>query len=413
MAEEIKKGFATMGSESYNLSTAKKKRDDVVINIQQDKEGVVLSKEDGKKKRSDWYEKINRALAGFSKVRLQDKATFFHLLYVMLNAGVPMIKSLRSLAVQQERSPKLQVTLSSLAAAVEGGRSLSQSMLDFNDVFDEKEIGMVQSGEVSGQLSKVMSNIAKDAEKAYTIRHKIKSAMTYPIVVMLLLTAVVIGMLGYVVPQLTDLFAANAQELPVITKWVIAASDFLLNEKIKLLAIVGSLVAFFIFFRRTDTGKYMLDKIKISIPIFGELFKKAYLSRFMRLLSNLLDSNVSIVRTLEISANTVGNEVYRRRLLLAVEDIKQGMPLAENITESDLFPPMLVNMIDVGEKTAQLDAISDKVANFYEEEVDSAVQGIAKIIEPVVLIVVGLAVGIIVAAIMLPVMQLSNIAGVL
>ncbi len=413
MAEEIKKGFATMGSESYNLSTAKKKRDDVVINIQQDKEGVVLSKEDGKKKRSDWYEKINRALAGFSKVRLQDKATFFHLLSVMLNAGVPMIKSLRSLAVQQERSPKLQVTLSSLAAAVEGGRSLSQSMLDFNDVFDEKEIGMVQSGEVSGQLSKVMSNIAKDAEKAYTIRHKIKSAMTYPIVVMLLLTAVVIGMLGYVVPQLTDLFAANAQELPVITKWVIAASDFLLNEKIKLLAIVGSLVAFFIFFRRTDTGKYMLDKIKISIPIFGELFKKAYLSRFMRLLSNLLDSNVSIVRTLEISANTVGNEVYRRRLLLAVEDIKQGMPLAENITESDLFPPMLVNMIDVGEKTAQLDAISDKVANFYEEEVDSAVQGIAKIIEPVVLIVVGLAVGIIVAAIMLPVMQLSNIAGVL
>ncbi len=407
-----KKGFATTGSESFDLANVKENKDHVVLNIQEVKaEGIVLDK--GKKKNmKDWYEHANRFLAKFSKVRLQDKSQFFHLLSVMLNAGVPMIKALKSLAMQQEKSPKLQVIITDLAAEVEGGKSLSKAMAGHGDIFDDKEVGMVESGEVSGQLSKVMANIAKDTEKAYTIKHQVKSAMMYPIVVMCLLVAVVIGMLVFVVPQLTDLFATNEAELPALTKAVVATSDFLINKKLTLIGIVAAISIFLMVFKKTDAGKLAMDKFKVNVPIFGKLFRKAYLSRFARMLSNLLDSNVSIVRTLEICADSVGNEVYRRRLKLAQEDIKQGMPLAENLTESDLFPSMLVNMIDVGEKTAQLGEITEKVADFYEEEVETSVKGISKIIEPLVLIVVGLAVGLIVAAIMLPVMQLSDVAGV-
>jgi len=187
-------------------------------------------------------------------------------------------------------------------------------------------------------------------------------------------------------------------------------SDFLMNKKLLLIVIVFAIVAGFILFKKTETGRYTLDKVKLKFPIFGALFLKAYLSRFARSLSNLLDSNVTIIDTLEITANSIGNEVFRKRLMLSVEDMKQGIPLAENLNESDLFPPMLVNMIDVGEKTAQLDEITAKVAAFYEDEVDTAVAGISKIIEPVILIVIGLSVGLIVAAIMLPIMQLSDIS---
>lgn len=145
--------------------------------------------------------------------------------------------------------------------------------------------------------------------------------------------------------------------------------------------------------------------------MFGPLFKKAFLSRFARSLSNLLDSNVTILKTIEIVANSIGNEVYKKRLLLSLEDIKQGIPLAENLADSDLFPPMLVNMIEVGEQTAQLDTMTAKIADFYESEVDTSVEGLSKILEPIILIVVGLSVGLVVAAIMLPIMKLADVAG--
>ena len=237
--------------------------------------------------------------------------------------------------------------------------------------------------------------------------------MTYPIVIFFLLVAVVSAMMVYVIPKLKELFASTKGELPLVTKIVVGLSDFMVNNGLLLIAGALGFGLFFTFFKKTDQGRYILDDIKLKIPIFGNLFKEAYLSRFARSLSNLLDSNVSIVRTLEITANSIGNEVYKRRLLMAVEDIKQGIPLAENITASPLFPPMLVNMIDVGEKTAQLDEITAKVATFYENEVDTAVAGISKIIEPVILIIIGITVGTVVAAVMLPIMKLSDLSGAL
>lgn len=412
--ENRKKGFATTGTESFSIPGFGSNPEQVIINIQEERpseEGIILDDAKGQAGPQAWYKKANTFLVNRSKIKLQTKATFFHLLAVMINAGIPMVKALRSLAVQ-EKNMKMKMIIHGLADQIEGGQSLSGSLSANPNVFIEKDIGMIRSGEASGQLSKVLDNLADDLEKTSEITKKVKSAMIYPIVVVFILIGVIVGMMVFVVPKLTDLFSSNQVELPTITKVVIAISDFMVNQKLVMLVGAFLLASVFSVFRKLPFGRYAIDTFKIKVPIFGKLFQQAYLSRFARSLSNLLDSNISIVKTIEITANSIGNEVYKRRLLLASEDIKQGIPLAENLTDSPLFPPMLVNMIDVGEKTAQLDSITAKVAKFYEMEVDTAVAGISKIIEPVVLIVIGLAVGTIVASIMLPIMQLTDLAGV-
>jgi len=414
------KNFATTGSESYNLKKSQQKGERVVLNIQdEESEGIVLDdRRKGKTHSTSGikgiYASINSFLVQNTKIKIKDKATFFHLLSVMVNSGIPLIKSLNSLASQMEKVPRLQMIIEDISTNVSSGASLSEAFSMSADVFSEAEIGMTQAGEASGQLSSVLENLSVDLEKEHYIRSKVKSAMIYPTVVFLLLIAVVSAMMIFVIPQLKGLFESNANaELPLITKIVVAISDFLINQKLLLgLSILG-IILFFTIFKRTDIGKYLIDKIKISIPIFGELFIKSYLSHFTRSLSNLLSSGLSVVKTLEVTANSIGNEVYRKRLLISVEDVKQGIPIAESLSESPLFPPMLINMLEVGEATAQVDEIAAKIAKFYEEEVDTAVAGISKIIEPVILIVIGLSVGAVVAAIMLPIMRLTDLAGVI
>lgn len=417
MPEEIKDNFASSGTESFNLAgelTAASSG--VTLSIDEESEGVLLDNIAAGSTMNPnfflrWYAKINAYMVSKSGVKVKEKANFYHLLSVMINAGIPMVKALRSLVAQMSKSPRMATVVSTLATNIEDGGSLSGAMNQFSDIFSESEVGMIQSGEASGQLSKVLESLASDTEKSYMIRAKVKSAMIYPVVIFFLLIAVIVAMMVYVVPKLTELFATMGGELPLITRLVVATSNFLIANGIWLVLGLFAFTMLFSFLKKTSEGRYLFDKLKLKIPIFGGLLQKSYLSRFARSLSNLLDSNVSIVKTLEITANSIGNEVYKRRLLMSVEDIKQGIPLAENLSESNLFPPMLVNMIDVGEKTAQLGEITQKVALFYEDEVDTAVSGISKIIEPVVLIVVGLSVGTIVAAIMLPIMELANLSG--
>lgn len=433
MPEEEKKNqdFSTYGTESFKLGKGKpddgsKKSDDksIILNILEEDEAPVSSGPPvvyGQTAHTglvstgnpilDWYNSMNLALAKKSKVKVDIKANFFHLLAVMISAGIPMVKSLKSLVAQSTESPKLKFVIEELAQSIVSGDSLSRAMMQFPDVFTEQELGMLQAGEASGQLAKVLEVLAHDTAKASAIKKKVKSALMYPAVIFTLLIAVIIVMLVFVIPQLSELFISSGNELPLITRIVVGLSDFFINQKYILISAVVGLGIFIFFFKKTPAGKYFFDKLLISIPIFGILFKKSFLSRFARSLNNLLDSSVTILKTMEITAKSIGNEVYKKRLLMSLEDIKQGIPLAENLSESDLFPPMLISMIEVGEQTAQLDTIMAQVADFYEMEVDTAVEGISKIIEPVILIIIGVTVGAVVAAIMLPIMQLSNVAG--
>ncbi len=418
MAElKAQKGsFGSVEGESYNLAPEDEKKDKkVIINIAEESgEGILLPGKEEEKSGNvlrDYYGKVNRYFISRSSVATDAKANFFHLLGVMINSGVPMVQSLESLVKQSEKSPKLQLVLEEMKSAVEGGASLSEAMSNYPDVFSEKDIGMIESGELSGKLTGVLEDLAHDTMKAHEVKSKVKSAMIYPVVVFLLLIAVVVAMLVFVIPKLSELFASSGEQLPLITRIVVGMSDFLIEKKLTLLLIVGGIVLVFMIMKRTNWGKYALDKFKISVPVFGKLFTMAYLSRFARSLSNRLGSGLSIVRTIEITAVSIGNEVYKKKLMLAAEDVKQGIPLAESLTNDELFPPMLVNMVEVGEKTAQLSEITAKVADFYEKEVDTSVAGLSKVLEPIILIAIGLTVGAVVAAVMLPIMQLSDIAG--
>lgn len=360
---------------------------------------------------TDWFAAANRWVILHSKLKETDKSEFFHLFAVLIASGVPMIKALKSLVQQVKQDSHIYYIIKDILDRVESGHSLSEALSYHPQEFNEMEIGMIEAGEASGHLNQTLHNLADDISRGIEIKHKIKSAMIYPILIITLLIAVLVGMMVFIVPKLKDLFTSVGQNLPLITRIIVGISDFLvLNWPLCVGGALG-VILFFMMGKRTYAGKFIWDKTKLSMPVFGKLFKKTYLARFARSLSSLLNSGVPIIRSLEITSTAVGNEVYKRRVYLASEDMKQGIPLAENLSDTKLFPPMIVNMIEIGEKTAQLDDILTKVASFYEEEVSTSVEGLAKVLEPVILVVIGLSVGAIMAAVMLPIMQLTDLAG--
>ena len=359
----------------------------------------------------DNYRRLNDFLVDHSKVKIRDKATFFRLLAVMINSGLPLIKSLRTLGVQLEKSPRLSRSLFEMAVTIEGGKSLSESMALYPEIFSEAQVGMVHAGEASGQLNNTLRDLAEDVEKSASLQGKIKGALIYPVAIMSLLVVVIFIMMVVVVPQLTKLFADSGHELPLPTQILIAMSNFCLAYwPLILVGAVGTFVGIGVW-KKTHSGKYYWDLIMLKVPIFGQLIQKAALSKFSRSLSGLMSSGVPIIKCIEITANAIGNEVYKRRLLLTAEDMRRGISMAENMADSKLFPTMLVNMIEVGEQTAQLESVTLKVAEFYDEEVNNVVSALTKVMEPLIIVIIGATVGGVVAAIMLPIIQLTNVAG--
>lgn len=359
----------------------------------------------------DMYRRINDFLVDHAKISVRDKATFFRLLAVMINAGIPLIKSLKTLGIQSEKSPKLARTLFEMAQMIESGKSLSESMGMFPVIFHEAQVGMVHAGEASGQLNRTLRDLADDVEKSASMAGKIKGALIYPVAILGLLAVVIFLMMVLVVPQLTKLFSQTGKDLPVVTQILINASNFSVNYwPVIILAVFGMLFGLGIW-KKTRNGHYMWDLMLLKLPIFGSLIEKSVLSRFARGISSLLSSGVPIIKSIEIVANAVGSEVYRRKLYLTAQDMKGGIPMAENMADSKLFPAMLVNMIEVGEQTAQLENVMLKVAQFYDEEVDNVVKALAKVMEPLILVIIGTTVGGLVAAIMLPIIQLTNVSG--
>jgi type IV pilus assembly protein PilC len=359
----------------------------------------------------DTFHKINDFFVSRTKIKIRDMATVFRLMAVMINAGLPLIKTLDTLGVQNQKNAKLSGVLFDLARQIEGGKSLSESMTSHSDIFDDAQIGVIKAGEASGQLNKTLRSLAEEIEKSASVQGKIKGALIYPAVIMSLLGGVIFLMMIMVVPQMTSLFSQTGQVLPLPTRVLIGFSDFCVKYwPVVVISLIGLVVGFGAW-KKTRTGKYMWDLIKINMPVFGPIIQKGALSKFARSFANMMSSGVPIIKSIEIVSYAVGNEVYKRRLLLTAEDMKRGIPMAENMSESKLFPKILVNMIEVGEQTAQLENVVLKVADFYDEEIDEVVKNLTKIMEPLILAVIGVTVGGLVAAIMLPIIQLTQVAG--
>lgn len=408
---------STFAEKSFELATPKSDEEKIVLSIEEGAVPVSLLrdvKQSGGKKENvkSLFSRADEALRSLGAPKSNDKATFFRLLAIMINAGIPLIKALDTIS-DQTFNHKLRLVIYDLARDIEKGGTLSGSMTRSPDIFADSVIGMVRAGEAGGQLNKILKELAIEQEKNASISRKVKGAMIYPAFIISAMILVVIGMMVMVVPKIAEIFTQSDQELPLITRIVIGSSNFISNNLFLLFGAVIALVFITIGLRRTREGKQAIDWLLLHLPAFGPLLQKSILARFSRSLGNLLTSGVPIIQSLLINARGLGNEQYRKRVELASEDVARGIPLGESLRDSPEFPPMMVQMIAVGEQTAQLDTIAIKIAEYYEDEVDTAVASISKIIEPFILIFVGVVVGGIVAAIMMPIIQLTQISGAL
>ncbi|MCL6518594.1 MAG: type II secretion system F family protein [Armatimonadetes bacterium] len=339
---------------------------------------------------------------GFGRVKLTDLAIFCRQFSTMIDAGVSLVRCLSVLA-EQTQSPKLRRIIADIEAQVQGGETLSKAMSKYPNVFSNLFIGLVRAGEVGGALEESLQRLSTFLEKDLELRRKVKSAMTYPTIVVVVALIIVIGLVTFVLPKFMDLFKdLGVKEMPITTLMLMNFSHFLTT---KWYIMLGCLLAFFAAFRlfvKTRVGRRIYDRIKLKAPVFGKLNHKICLSRFSRTLATLLISGVPILQAMETVAGTVANEIIGDAILEARSRIREGDRIGEPLQKSKMFPPMVVQMISIGEESGALDQMLGKIADFYENEVDAALQSLTASIEPVMIVFLGGAVGFIVISMFMP-----------
>jgi len=325
----------------------------------------------------------------------------------MISANVPVVESLLIL-VDQTNNISLKNMLSEIAFEVDGGAFLSDAFSKRPKIFSDFFVNIVRSGESSGKLDEVLNYLADEMEKNYDMVAKIKGAMIYPVFIMVGLICVAIVLMIYVIPNLTTILTETGMELPFSTRIVIGASNFLQSYILLLALALGGLGFLIRLYLKTYSGKRNLDIIKLRMPIFGTLFKYIYLMRFTRSLSTLLKGGVTITRALEITAEVVGNTIYRELILQTLESINDGNPLATVMDNSKDVPRMVPQMIAVGEKTGKIDSVLDRITTFYSREASNMLDNLSKLMEPLIMVLMGVGVGIMVAAVILPMYNMAN-----
>lgn len=331
------------------------------------------------------------------KVKARDLSVFCKQFASILNAGVTIISALGMIAESSE-NPTLQKALKEAQAYVEKGGTLADAFRLNPKVFPNVLINMVAAGEVSGNMEIAFERLATHFEKENALTGKIKGAMTYPIVVMVVIIIVVIVMLVTVIPTFADMFKDMGTDLPLATRIMVAASNFVKAKWYVLVIVVAAIVVGFKTFGKTETGKQVFGQIAIHAPVFGNLTIKQACARFARNLSTLMASGITLVDALEQVAKMMDNKIYRDALMDAKIQISKGIPLSKPLKDVEIFPTMLVQMVKIGEETGNIEDMMSKVADFYDQEVDQAVSNLTAAMEPIIMAVMALIVGMIVAA---------------
>ncbi len=340
-------------------------------------------------------------------VKGKDIVLFSRQLATLISARVPIIQSLRILEDQLSNKYLLSVTRD-IITSVENGESLSLAMTKHPKVFGSVYVSLVKSGEVSGSLDKSLTYLADQLEKDYELKGKVKSAMTYPVFVITALGIVGVLMFKFVLPNLTAVLKEQGGQLPVVSVWLIAFTDWFGKFWWVLILLIAGAILFIRYYITTTVGRYQWDSMKISLPIIGDIFQRIYLSRFSRNLSTLVIGGIPIIKALQIVADIINNVVYREILLNAVTEISNGKTVSESLSGHKEFPNIVIQMVRVGEQTAQLDDILAKIAVFYEKEVDAKVATLTTLLEPLIMIVLGVGVGLLVAGVLLPIYNLAS-----
>lgn len=350
---------------------------------------------------------FEKSLSFLNRVKIKDLVIFSRQLSVIISANIPLVQGLRILVAQTENS-YLRTIISEIADDVDGGAKLSSALSRHSVVFSDFFINIIKSGETSGKLDEVLNYLADQQEKDYDLLAKIKGAMIYPIFIIGGLFVVGILMMIFVIPQLTSVLAETGAELPWSTKALIFTSDFFVNFWWLLLTITLALVIFLRLFTRQGKGKEYFDHLKLRVPVFGSLFQKIILIRFTRSLYTLMTGGVPLTKSLEIVADVVGNTVYKNLIKQTIKEVEDGNSIASIFLKSKDVPVMVSQMLSLGEKTGRLDDILSKLADFYSREVTNLVANLMNLLEPIIMTLIGVAVAILVAAIILPMYSLAT-----
>lgn len=352
--------------------------------------------------------KIN--IPGFKeKVGERDIVIFTRQFATMIDAGLPLVQCLEILASQAENKT-LGKTLETVQNDVEGGSAYAEALGRHPKIFDELYVNMVAAGEAGGILDTILSRLAAYIEKAMALKKKVKSAMVYPITILFVAVGVVAILMVFVIPKFAAMFVGMGGELPAITQMVIDMSHFAASYR--MVVLIAAFFGVSYLFKRyyaTVGGKRRMDGLFLKGPIVGPLIRKVAVAKFTRTLGTMLSSGVPLLDALEICAKTAGNKVVEEAVLFTRDSISEGKTIADPLEESGVFPPMVVQMISVGEATGALDAMLSKIADFYDDEVDTAVDALTSLMEPVMMVFLGGAIGFVVIAMYLPIFKMATL----
>jgi type IV pilus assembly protein PilC len=343
------------------------------------------------------------------RIKSTELLVFTRQLSTIVNAGLPLLQGLDILAEQTE-DPRFAQVLAEIGQDVEGGESFSEALRRHPRIFTDLYVSMVRAGEASGNLDNVLLQLADYLEAMEELKRRIRAAMTYPVVAFSMILLIAAGLIIWVVPQFAEIFSSFDATLPAPTRFLILISDTLRSWR--MLIVIAAVVAGVIAFRmyaQTDSGRYNIDKTTLKLPVFGKMLRKVAISRFARTLSTLTRSGVAILGALEIVERTAGNEVFARVVRHAGDSVRGGETLAEPLARSGEFPAMVTRMIGVGEKTGALEQMLAKISDFYDSEVKAAVDALTSLIEPILILMMGIVVGGIVIALFMPILQLSSL----
>jgi type IV pilus assembly protein PilC len=344
------------------------------------------------------------------KIKEKSVVVFCRIFSTMINAGLPLIQCLDLLS-QQEQNKAFSKIIRTVKEDIEGGTSLTNALRKYPQLFDELFVNLVAAGEAGGILDVILERLSNYMEKAMKLKARVKGAMTYPAAVLVISMAVVALLLLKVIPVFQKMFEGMGGELPALTAALISASKFMQNYWY---IIAGIMIVIYIAFKqyyKTEKGRWTVDALVLKAPVFGDLLKKVAVAKFSRTLSTMMSSGVPILEGLAIVSKTSGNVVIEDALMKTRQSISEGQSIAEPLTKTGIFPAMVVQMIAVGEATGALDAMLAKIANFYDDEVDVAVDSLTALLEPVMMVFLGGVVGGMIVAMYLPIFKLASVVG--
>ncbi len=354
---------------------------------------------------------IKISLPGFgAKVKEQDIVIFTRQFATMIEAGLPLVQCLGILEEQTE-NPALASAVSKIKADVEGGQTYAESLASHPNIFNNLYVNMIRAGELGGILDTILARLSAYIEKAMALKAKIKSAMTYPAAIVGVSILIVIFLLVFVIPQFAKMFDEFGATLPAPTLIVMGLSNFVKNYIV--FGIVGIIIGLRLFktYYKTYHGRRVVDAILLKLPVVGMLLRKIAVAKFTRTLGTLISSGVPIIDGMEIVARTSGNAIVEDAIMGAINSIKEGESMSTPLGEANVFPPMVIQMIQVGEQTGALDSMLSKIADFYDEEVDTAVEALTALMEPMIMVFLGAIIGGVVVAMYLPIFKLAATVG--